>query len=120
MNNILKVGLAQISPVWLDKEATIKKIEATIVAAAEQNTELLVFGEALLPGYPFWLAHTNGASWDLKVNKEIHAHYVRNSIQIEAGELNSICALLRPIKWPFIWVLWNVLKTEADIAYIVL
>ena len=98
MNNILKVGLAQISPVWLDKEATIKKIEATIVAAAEQNTELLVFGEALLPGYPFWLAHTNGASWDLKINKEIHAHYVRNSIQVEAGELNSICALAKTYK----------------------
>ncbi|MEP0214829.1 MAG: carbon-nitrogen hydrolase family protein [Cellulophaga sp.] len=98
MNNILKVGLAQISPVWLDKEATLKKIEHTIVAAAEQKTELLVFGEALLPGYPFWLAHTNGASWDLKVNKEIHAHYVRNSIQVEAGELNSICALAKTHK----------------------
>ncbi|MDO6853970.1 carbon-nitrogen hydrolase family protein [Cellulophaga lytica] len=98
MNNILKVGLAQISPVWLDKEATLKKIEHTIVAAAEQKTELLVFGEALLPGYPFWLAHTNGASWDLKVNKEIHAHYVRNSIQVEAGELNSICTLAKTYK----------------------
>ncbi|WP_077399073.1 carbon-nitrogen hydrolase family protein [Cellulophaga omnivescoria] len=98
MNNILKVGLAQISPVWLDKEATLKKIEHTIVAAAEQKTELLVFGEALLPGYPFWLAHTNGASWDLKVNKEIHAHYVRNSIQVEAGELNNICALAKTHK----------------------
>lgn len=98
MNNILKVGLAQISPVWLDKEATLKKIEHTIVAAAEQKTELLVFGEALLPGYPFWLAHTNGALWDLKVNKEIHAHYVRNSIQVEAGELNSICALAKTHK----------------------
>lgn len=98
MNNILKVGLAQISPVWLDKEATLKKIEHTIVAAAEQKIELLVFGEALLPGYPFWLAHTNGASWDLKVNKEIHAHYVRNSIQVEAGELNSICTLAKTHK----------------------
>ncbi|MCL5247178.1 carbon-nitrogen hydrolase family protein [Cellulophaga sp. 20_2_10] len=98
MNNILKVGLAQISPVWLNKEATIGKIEATIVTAAKENTELLVFGEALLPGYPFWLAHTNGAAWDLKVNKEIHAHYVRNSIQIEAGELNSICELAKTHK----------------------
>lgn len=98
MNNILKVGLAQISPVWLDKEATLKKIEHTIVAAAEQKTELLVFGEALLPGYPFWLALTNGASWDLKINKEIHAHYVRNSIQVEAGELNSICTLAKTHK----------------------
>ncbi|QXP50627.1 MULTISPECIES: carbon-nitrogen hydrolase family protein [unclassified Cellulophaga] len=95
MNNLLKVALAQISPVWLDKEATLKKIESSIAEAAAQKTELIVFGEALLPGYPFWLALTEGASWDLKVNKEIHAHYVRNAIQVEAGELDSVCNLAK-------------------------
>ena len=98
MENILKVGLAQISPVWLDKEATLSKIEATILDAAKAGAELVVFGEALLPGYPFWLALTDGAKWDLKVNKELHAHYVRNSIQIELGELNGICDLARQHK----------------------
>lgn len=95
MDNELKVALAQISPVWLNKVETIKKIEASIIEAAEQSTELIVFGEALLPGYPFWLALTDGASWDSKVNKELHAHYTRNAIQIEAGELNSICDLAK-------------------------
>lgn len=93
MEHYLKVALAQISPVWLDKKATLEKIESTILEAAKEKTELIVFGEALLPGYPFWLALTEGAKWDLKVNKELHAHYVRNSIQIEVGELDSICAL---------------------------
>ncbi|MEX0313408.1 MAG: carbon-nitrogen hydrolase family protein [Allomuricauda sp.] len=95
MENHLKVALAQIAPVWLDKKATIQKIEATILEAAKEKSELLVFGEAFLPGYPFWLAYTEGAAWDLKVNKELHAHYARNSIQIEAGELDSICTLAR-------------------------
>ncbi|WP_422349199.1 carbon-nitrogen hydrolase family protein [Flagellimonas sp.] len=95
MENQLKVALAQIAPVWLDKKATIQKIEATILEAAKEKSELLVFGEAFLPGYPFWLAYTEGAAWDLKVNKELHAHYARNSIQIEAGELDSICTLAR-------------------------
>ncbi len=98
MDNILKVALAQIAPIWLDKEATLVKIERTILDAAKEKTELIVFGEALLPGYPFWLALTDGAKWDLKVNKEIHAHYVRNSVQIEAGELDSICDLARQYK----------------------
>lgn len=40
MNNLLKVALAQISPVWLDKEATLKKIESSIAEAAAQKTEL--------------------------------------------------------------------------------
>lgn len=95
MNNLLKVALAQIAPVWLNKIATIEKIEAAILEATKEKAELIVFGEALLPGYPFWLALTDGAKWDLKVNKEIHAHYVRNSIQIEVGELDSICKLAK-------------------------
>ena len=98
MENILKVALAQISPVWLDKVATLKKIEATIQEAANEKAELVVFGEALLPGYPFWLALTDGAAWDTKVNKELHAHYARNAIQIELGELDSICTLAKENK----------------------
>ncbi|MFS4455070.1 carbon-nitrogen hydrolase family protein [Maribacter sp. 2304DJ31-5] len=98
MDNILKVALAQIAPVWLDKSATLKKIEAVIVEAAKKRAELIVFGEAFLPGYPFWLALTDGAQWDLKINKEIHAHYVRNSVQIETGELNGICQLAKEHK----------------------
>ena len=65
-SNILKVALAQISPVWLNKEKTIEKIKKSIIDAAKENCELIVFGEALLPGYPFWLALTEGAKWDLK------------------------------------------------------
>jgi nitrilase len=98
MEHILKVALAQISPVWLNKAATLRKIEAAIVEAADNKAELIVFGEALLPGYPFWLAYTNGAAWDTKVNKEIHAHYTRNSIQIETGELDAICQLAQKNK----------------------
>lgn len=94
-NNFLKIALAQISPVWLNKELTIKKIENSIVEASQSNCELIVFGEALLPGYPFWIELTNGAQFNSQVQKEIHAHYVRNSITIEKGELNSICSLAK-------------------------
>ena len=98
MENRLRVALAQISPVWLDKAATLKKIEATLREAAHEKAELVVFGEALLPGYPFWLALTDGAAWDTKVNKELHAHYARNSVQIEIGELDSVCLLAKEHK----------------------
>ena len=98
MDHNLKVGLAQISPVWLDKKACIEKVEKTIVDAVNQKCELVVFGEGLIPGYPFWLALTGGAEWNTKVNKELHAHYVRNSVQIESGDLNTICELSKKHK----------------------
>lgn len=91
----LKIALAQISPVWLNKEKTLEKITATIEDAGRQDCELVVFGEGLLPGYPFWVSLTNGTEWNSAVQKELHAHYIRNSVQIEKGELDVVCQLAR-------------------------
>ncbi|MGH1338548.1 MAG: carbon-nitrogen hydrolase family protein [Aureispira sp.] len=93
--NQLKVALAQIAPVWLNKEKTLKKVEHAMLEAAQEGAELIVFGEGLVPGYPFWLALTGGAEWNKTVVKELHAHYARNSVVIEAGDLEAICALAR-------------------------
>lgn len=95
MENILKIAMAQISPVLLNKIETLKKVENSITEAGLKGCELIVFGEALVPGYPFWTALTNGAEWNSKVNKELHAEYVRNAIQIEDGELDAICKLAK-------------------------
>ena len=95
MENTLNVAMAQIAPVWLDKQATLKKVEQAIVEASEKGAELIVFGEGLIPGYPFWLALTGGAEWNTTVNKELHAHYVKNSVCIEEGDLDSVCSLAK-------------------------
>ncbi|MGG8495587.1 carbon-nitrogen hydrolase family protein [Tenacibaculum sp. TC6] len=95
MEHTLKIGMAQIAPVWLDKQKTIEKIKNYITKAGDNQCELIVFGEALLPGYPFWLTLTNGAEFNSTTQKEIHAHYLKNSIQIEAGELDEICTLAK-------------------------
>jgi nitrilase len=92
---MLKVALAQIAPVWLDKKGTLQKVIDSIHQAGKENAGLTVFGEALLPGYPFWLALTGGAEWDSKVQKEFHAHYIRNSVQLEKGDLDEVCKLAR-------------------------
>ncbi|NND52996.1 MAG: carbon-nitrogen hydrolase family protein [Flavobacteriaceae bacterium] len=91
----LKVALAQISPVWLNKEKSLRKVEAYIEEASYKNCELIVFGEGLVPGYPFWLALTGGAEWNTKVNKELHAHYLNNAVSIENGDLDHICDLAK-------------------------
>lgn len=95
MKETLTVALAQIAPVWLDKEKTLEKIADILEEAGKQNAELVVFGEGLLPGYPFWISLTNGAQWNAAVQKELHAHYVRNAVQIEQGELEVVCQLAR-------------------------
>ena len=91
----LKVGLAQIAPSWLNQSETLKKIEASIVEAAKNQVELIVFGEALLPGYPFWVSLTDGAQFDNNIQKEIHAHYAQNAVVIEHGDLDTVCSLAK-------------------------
>ncbi len=98
MQNLLKVALAQISPVWLNKLETLSKVEQSIIDAANEGCELIVFGEGLIPGYPFWLALTGGAEWNTDVNKALHAHYVKNAITIEDGDLETISTLAKTHK----------------------
>ncbi|WP_026955632.1 carbon-nitrogen hydrolase family protein [Algoriphagus vanfongensis] len=86
----LQVALAQISPVWLDKKKTLEKVKTNILEAASQGCDLVVFGEGLVPGYPWWLSITHSAAWDNQIQKEIFAHYASNAIQIERGDLSEI------------------------------
>lgn len=89
----LKVGLAQMSPIWLNKKKTLEKILSYVSQAGEQQCDLVVFGEAILPGYPFWLSITNGSAFNNKIQKEIHAHYIKNAVEIEKGDLEQLCQL---------------------------
>lgn len=92
---MLKIAMAQIAPVWLNKAKTLEKIKQYVIEAGDTDCELLVFGEALLPGYPFWLALTQGTAFNDPQQKALHAHYARNAVQLEQGDLDEICQLAK-------------------------
>ena len=87
MNDQLQVGFAQLAPIWLDRAATTEKMLTYVHQAGAQGCQLLVFGEALLPGYPFWVELTDGARFNSQLQKELHAHYCEQAIQVERGDL---------------------------------
>ena len=89
----LKIALAQIAPVWLNREKTLEKVLDYVTKASDEEAQLVVFGEALLPGYPFWIDRTNGAEFNSSIQKEIHAHYMDQAISVENGDLASLCKL---------------------------
>jgi nitrilase len=93
--DILRIGLAQMAPVWLDREKTVDKAVEYTQRAADQGCRLVVFGEALLPGYPFWIEITDGARFNSPLQKEIHAHYMQQAVQIEADHLDPLAHLAR-------------------------
>ena len=91
----ITVGMAQIAPLWLQRDATLNKIVAWIADAAAKKCDLVAFGEALVPGYPFWVERTGGADFESDLQKKLFAHYVRQGVCIEDGDLESVCAAAR-------------------------
>jgi len=92
------VGLAQIAPVWLQREATLDKVVAWVADAAARKCDLVAFGEALIPGYPFWVERTEGAKFESDLQKKLFAHYVRQGVCIEDGDLERVCETARELK----------------------
>jgi nitrilase len=110
-SDLLTVGLAQIAPVLLDREKTLAKVLDRIHEAAGKGCHLAAFGEALVPGYPFWLERTNGAVFNSPVQKDIHALYLDSAVQIEAGHLDSVREAARKNQ---IAVILGIIERPAD------
>ena len=91
----IKVGVAQMAPVWFDRERTLAKVVQRIDQAAGAGCDLVVFGEALVPGYPRWLERSGGAAFDSPVQKALHAEYQSQAVQIERGDLDTVCEAAR-------------------------
>ncbi len=89
----LRVALAQISPVWLDRGKTLEKVAGCIAQAAVEKVDLITFGEALVPGYPFWVERTDGARFDNDRQKEFYSLYLDQGVSVERGDLDGICQL---------------------------
>lgn len=94
-SNPLRVAIAQIAPVWLDREKTIDKVIDAIRRAAADEARLVAFGEALVPGYPFWIERTDGARFESDLQKDLFARYASEACVIERGDLDRVCAEAR-------------------------
>ncbi|TSE03367.1 carbon-nitrogen hydrolase family protein [Aquimarina algiphila] len=86
----VKVGLVQDSPVFFDKDKTIKKIEQLTQKYAKEGCELLIFPESFIPGYP------RGFSFGAKIGsrtddgRALYAEYAKNSIDLESEDLKRL------------------------------
>jgi nitrilase len=109
--NILRVAMAQIAPVWLDREGTIAKIVDAVNDAAAQGAGLVVFGEGMLPGYPFWIEHTDGARFDDALQKALYAHYCEQAVSVERGDLDPIRNAARARG---LWVALGMIERAGD------
>lgn len=52
------VAAVQSSPVFLDRNATLERLVASVEEASASGADLAVFPEAIVPGYPDWVWRT--------------------------------------------------------------
>ncbi|MHC5024597.1 MAG: carbon-nitrogen hydrolase family protein [Planctomycetota bacterium] len=105
------VAVAQVAPVFLDRERTIARVAERIDDAAAHGASLVCFGEALVPGYPIWLERTGGARFDDADQKMMHARYLREAVVPQEGHLDPVCDAARRGR---VHVVLGVVERAAD------
>ena len=54
----LTVAAVPSTPVFLDRDSTVERVVASVDEAAASGAQLIVFPEAIIPGYPDWVWRT--------------------------------------------------------------
>ncbi|SFM21388.1 carbon-nitrogen hydrolase family protein [Marinobacter zhejiangensis] len=88
------VALVQQAPIVLNKTDTLSLAVDIIADLASQGTELIVFPEAFIPGYPAWIWRLRpGGDWG--TCEALHTRLLRNSVSVGAGDLDPLMAAAR-------------------------
>jgi aliphatic nitrilase len=75
----VRVAIAQASPVYLDRDATVDKACRLIEDAAARGASLVAFPEGFVPGHPLWY-HFNSATGP--ASRELATRLYRNAAVI--------------------------------------
>ena len=49
-----RAAAVQAAPVFLDRDATIDKLDTLVHEAVDAGADLIVFGESFIPAFPVW------------------------------------------------------------------
>jgi len=89
MTKNIKVAAAQLSPIFLNKERTVKKACEAILEAGKKGANLIVFPEAFISGYPDWvwlIPNSKGAELN-----ELYLKLVENAVSIPDDSTIQLC-----------------------------
>ncbi|NNL90726.1 MAG: carbon-nitrogen hydrolase family protein [Saprospiraceae bacterium] len=95
----MKIAVVQDGPIYNNLNASIEKTCDFISDAAKENTDLIVFGENWLSGYPVWLDICKDVNlWDHDPIKQVWSDMYVNSVDILSNDLQKLQSLLRENK----------------------
>ena len=86
----VKVCLVQDSPVFFDKEKTLKKVEVLTTKYAKEGSQLIVFPESFIPGYPRGFSFGATVGSRTSEGRQLYADYYKNSMSLEGEDLKRL------------------------------
>jgi nitrilase len=90
MSKRIKVGAAQISPHFFDKERTLEKTCRYIEEGGRLGLDLLVFPETYFCGYPYWRG-----SVSVRRSTELMARMIHTAIRLDGPEVAKMADAAR-------------------------
>lgn len=84
-----RVAVVQKAPVLLNLEATLDITRQSIKEARDQGSELVIFPETFLPGYPTWLWRLRPGG-DMGIISDLHGALLSQAVDIEAGGMKAV------------------------------
>lgn len=87
------IAAAQLSPVFLDREATVDRAIAAMHDASARGARLIVFPEAFVPGYPLWI-------WSIPAGdthglRALYAELLREAVAVPDETTRRLCHAAR-------------------------
>jgi len=89
-DGVVRVAAVQAAPVWMDREKSIEKAIALIDQAGAAGAQMVAFGEAWLPGFPFWI-WLGTPAWGSDFFVELH----QNSIEVNGPHAKALAQAAR-------------------------
>jgi len=87
------VAAAQLSPAFLDRDATVERAVAAIHEAAARGARLIVFPEAFIPGYPLWVWSIPPG--DTQTLRALYTELLRQAVSVPDATTERLCRAAR-------------------------
>ncbi|MFC1938122.1 carbon-nitrogen hydrolase family protein [Chloroflexota bacterium] len=104
-----RVAATALAPVYWDREATTEKAIKYILEAGANGANIVGFGEAFIPGYPWWIWF-GSPPW----GRKFYAELFKNGVEIPSPTTDALCDAAKKAK---IYVVIGINERKAGTLY---
>ena len=93
MTDTIRLCAVQAAPALFDKQASLQMALDWIDKAAKDSPDVIAFGEAWLPGYPFFIDSPLSDTW-----WDAASELLKNGVRLDGPEVAALCQAAKRAK----------------------